>query len=78
MALACEAPMVNFVSNKDLPRAILASISLAETLQTQREDMLSVRSTSARGKCRNILLVQLLVTAKVQINQTVAFPFEGV
>jgi len=47
MALACEAPMVNFVSNKDLPRAILASISLAETLQTQREDRLSAQSTSA-------------------------------
>ena len=78
MAFAYEAPIVSLVPNKDLPPAFLVSISLAKMMQTQREDMLSVRSTSARGKYRNILLVQLLVIAKVQTNQMVAFPFEGV
>jgi hypothetical protein len=78
MAFAYEAPIVSLVSNKDLLPAFLVSISLAKMLQTQREDMLSLRSTLARGQCRNILLAQLLVTAKVQTNQMVTFLFEGV
>ena len=78
MALSYEAPIVSLVPNKDLPPAFLVSISLAKKLQTQMEDKLSARSTSARGQCRNILAVQLLATAKVQTNQMAAFPFEGV
>ena len=78
MAFADEAPIVSLVPNKDLLPAFLVSTSLAKMLQTQREDKLSARSTSACGQCRNILLVQLLVIAKVQTNQMVAFPSEGV